>query len=562
MRIVKIILKILLSLVIVVILSWFVLNYLIWRKPEIQSLIPEEPLAYIAAKDLDETLSEAKNSEFIKRVVSSPYWKQLKSSSLGTLLKHQWHTWQRQMMVSIKPKGLLDLVDKDAVLAFYRREGHLDFLLITEVSSITRINTKTGQTENMLDEVYDFVKEKYKGIELIKLSAPQLSLSYGFIGKAGLLSTDISLLRKVVDVHRGDEKGLADMSEFSHMILDIPESDVSLYANVPKVQDVADLSFISYWIARTKAESTLNSLETFIKHIDSWIIAGSGQNGDLEINIRANHTSEMKSNEDTASIDLFDDELPVPDDCLIFAVHETLETHDLFEMIKGTTGTNLDVIRDKLAPVLHDGAAIAILKPNIKEFQLLPPAIILLQVREKSKAQAALAELSSSLRLGERELKFDNKEYEGNTINCARIPIGMGMSLDVGYAFIGNDMLVLATDTSALEATINVSLGKQPALMENSSYNDISSSLTNLEGHVFVDIIATADIIKQAGRLYVFRAKLAGEREAAEMATLLYQNIFTLEAWQHLGAAFGSENDRMELQLLLNGDSSNEKVEK
>lgn len=557
MKIVKIGLITLLALVVAVILAWCVITYLAWPKPELIGLVPGTPLAYIAASDLDGTLLDAQDSEFAERLARSPLWKNRKSYRLWRQIGRQIHAWEEQMNATINPEGIIQLVEKDAILAFYGNQEKLDFLLVSEVSTLTRMNIKSGGTEKTLAEVYKIAKEKYRGAELITLAVPELKLSYGFIGRAGLLSTDISLLRKCVDLHKGIGQGMVATSEFKELAADLPESDISFHVNAAKIRDTDDHTLVSPLAARAKAGPMLRYLAPVTASVNAWAGAAFRRNGDLIFDIRASYSPPAQSGDvpifhPIGVDDLTNHGLPVPADCLLFALYEMLDLSILLEAVDATIGTDLATARDKLLPAFHSGAAIVALKPNIKELQLLPPVMIFLQVKNIWLVHKTLKDINGSMRVRGRQLEFIETKYANTSIKHVRVPIGMGMSLDAGYAFIGNTLLALATDVSALEAAIDVSISKKPSLDEH--YASVLAPIAEgAEGRLFVDIASTAEIIKQAGRLYAWRAKIAGEQEAEQIATMLYQNVFTLEAWRYMGMTFNTEDGRTNVKMVLGG---------
>jgi hypothetical protein len=559
MRISKIILAVLLLLMVAAVVTWFALNYLIWPKPEILGLVPGTPMGYIAASGLSEALSAAQESEFVSQVAVSPFWKQLTSSDLWTQLKAQRRFWERRMRLSIKPEGIIKLVGKDAVLALYAEEGRLDILLISEVDILARINIKSGRTEKALSKVYKVTKEKYKGAELITMVAPTLKFSYSFIGRAGMLSTDASLLKKTIDLHKGIGQGVLTAPEFRKLAAGLSRSDISFHIDAAKIREIAGPPGITPLVAREKTDQYLRYLTPVARRVDVWAGAGFRQDGDLIFDVRAAYEPPASSRQDEVPNphpiglrDLASDKLPVPADCLLFAVYEMLEQDTLFETLGIVTGSNPTVVSDNLAPVLHNGAALAVLKPDLEELQLLPPVMIFFQVKDRRTAQEALETLKGSITFRGRQLRFTETEYARVPVSHTRIPIGMGMSLDAGYTFIGDDLLVTATDTSALEAAIDVSLGKRASLMEDEHYTNVLNPIVEAsEGRIFMDIESIAAITKQAGKLYAWRAGLAGDHKAEQIATLLYQNVFILEVWRYMGATFGSEGGRVGIRLIL-----------
>ena len=595
MRIIKITSITLLLLVIAVALAWSVLYYLVWPKPEILGLVPSTPLAYMAASKLGEILPAVEKSEFIDQAARSPLWKDFKASGLWQQAKLQKYAWERQMGASIDSEGIIQLIEKDALLAFYGGQRSWSFLLISQVGLVTRINITSRSTKRMLASRYIFTTEKYRGIELMTVAAPGGKFSYGFIGRAGILSTDKSLLKEAVDLHmsgrrlRGKTRnrkrsaqGLAATPGFRRLVGDLPVSDISFYVNVANIRETAGLSRTLSSRADAEISSQLHQLMSVAHRIDAWAGVGSSQYGNLRFDhsfLYEDNTASIRrplnsidsvdhgrvkeektsvDKEDTSRIqvgNLANDELAVPTNCLLFMTYEILRPGFLFEVLEAAVGTDLDVAIGKLLPVLHNGAAVAVLEPNIKELQLLPVVMIILKVKNMAIAEEVLENLSGSTRIGRRQLEFVEIRHENIPINYTRLPIGMGMSIDAGYTLVGDNLLVIATDTSALEAAIDVALGKRQSLMDNEQYiNVLAPILETSKGRMLLNVRSTAIMAKQAARLYAWRAKVAGEREAERIATILYQNAFILETWHYLGATFASEGDKATVKLIMSSE--------
>ncbi len=540
MRAVRIILTILLILAVAFVILLGVSHYLIWPKPDVLSLVPGEPLAYIAASNLDKTISAVEESEFAKQFAKSPLWSDIKSSRLGRqvhLQKLAWDIYWENYIGGepLKLDDILQLVKRDALLAFY---GGTDFLLISAVDLLTLLNITWGNTEEMLVSRYNFVMEEYKGVKLLSVKILGQEFSYGFIGRAGLLGSNKSLVKAAIDIHKDREQGLAAESGFRELTVDMPESDLSFYMNVAKSSE-----------AYSNIDPRLRYILPIAEHINACVGAVSGQDGNIRLDVRASHTSSLQH---VAGGNPSGDDVFVPASSMVFASSHIIEPGLPFEALRASLGVDLRSIESKLAPVLRDGVTIAFLEPKVKEFQLLPPAMFFLRVEDRSLAETTLEDIKNSLNIGGKQLEFAQETYENIPINVTKLPIGMGISLDAGYAFMGDDLLALATDVLALKAAIDVSLKKQPSLIEEKPYNDIlAPMLDGSDGQVFMNLVSVAAITKQAARLYAWRSKLMGDREAEQMATMLYQNAFLLESWKYMGAVLSSQNGKINVKLVL-----------
>ncbi len=550
MRILKFVFVIFLILLIAAAALWGVLHYLVWPKPEIPGLVPGAPLAYIAASNLDETLSAVENSELVNRVARSPLWKNLTSSSQWKQIEKQKRDWERKANLKIYPEAIMQLVNKDALLAFYGEQDHPGFLLISEVNVLTRINITSGATKRALAAEYDFTTEKYKDVELMTLGESGLKFSYCFIGRVGLLSMGKSLLRKAIDLHQGRGQGLVAVPGYKKSVAGLPKSGVSLHLNVAKIREMPDLFQALPLDINGRTEKWLSYLTSIAKPIDTCVGVGFSRNGSLRFDVRMFHSSlSPREGDDTST--RFGVIPVVPANCLFFSLYESLDADIPFEMLKAFVNLNPDAE----LPALRNGMAAAVLEPNVKELQMLPPVMVFLRVKDRANAEAALETLKGSVSIGRRRLEFTEIEYENIPICYARVPIGMGMSIDVGYTLIGDDLLVIATDTSALKAAVDVFLGKRQSLTKNENYaNVLAPIVRGSDGRIFMNIEPAAMITKQAARLYSWRAKIAEEHEVEQMSTMLYENAFILETWNYMGTAFKSDGDMTNVKLILSNN--------
>jgi hypothetical protein len=512
MKVIRIILTIFLILAVAFVILLGVSHYLIWPKPEVLSLVPGKPLAYIAASDLDKTISAVEKSEFVKQVAKSPLWSDIKSSRLGRqahLQKLAWDIYWENYIGGdpLKLDDILQLVKRDALLAFY---GGTDFLLISAVDLLTSV--------------------KILGQEF----------SYGFVGRVGLLGSSKSLLKAAIDIHKDSVQGLAAEPDFRELTVDMPRSNLSFYMNVAR-------SFEAY--PRAKADPRIGYLVPIAEHVNAYAGVVSGEGGNIRFDIRASHTPSLQH---VAGGNPSGDDVFVPASSMVFASSHIVDPGFSFEALRASLGVDLRVVESKLAPVLSDGMTVAVLEPKVKEFQLFPPAMLFLRVKDRTAAETTLEDIKNSLNIGGKQLEFTQETYENIPINLTKLPIGMGISLDAGYTLIGDDLLVLATDAQALKAVVDVSLKKQPSLIEEKQYTDVLAPiLDGSDGQVFMNLVSVAAITKQAARLYALRSKLVGDRESEQMATMLYQNAFLLESWKYMGVTLNSDDGRVNVKLVL-----------
>jgi hypothetical protein len=548
MKIVKIILLVLLGLIISVLLLWGILHFLIWQKPEILSLIPSAPVAYVSASNLEDTILAVEGREFSKRLFNSQLWKDLMLSESGQrflILKSSVEKqWKKQTGESLEYKQFLQLVKKDAVLALYSAQGRWDLLLVSEVDVPTRLNITSGSTKRSLSSRYEYSEENYKGVELVTVRIMGYSFSYGFIGRGGLLSTDTSLLKRVIDIHRKSSDSMADRREFKSLTADLPSSDISFYINLIKAYgDMGEGSDPSYLVSLARDFDELAGV-AFRSH------------GNIRFDISVSYAGDK-----TYMSRLFDDKSQaknrpfVSDNCLMFLKAGNLDLNLFFNGLEEIIDSDMADTWKLVLPTLHNGMTLAVFPPDLKILQLLPPLVTAFDVRDISSARNLLGNLRF-LETGNMPLLFDEIQYENTNITRVRIPIVMGMALDTGYMLMEDyNLLGMATDISALRYGIDVVLDKRKSITEDDGYIRLVKPIAEGSvGDFFIKVKPTMDIASQAARLYSLRAKIAGERRAERIANVIYQNASLLDGLSHFAGVFDSDGEKISFKFILDTD--------
>jgi len=539
---VNIILIIYISLVFSMLIGWFIVYYIIFPMPKIIDLVPDSTVAYIDITDLDSSLAAVQGSEFVDRVARSQWWVNFKSSRLWLELSQDIADLQQ---LGLDRETIMRLFGKHSIAAFYfssaSGQQNFNYLLISELDMFTRLVMASGQIERMISPEYDLVKEKYKGIRLITVKTPDRIYIYAFAGRAGFLSSNISLVKEAIDIYKQGSHGVSGIPEFSKLTSALPVSDTSFYINAVKFQESAEVL--------RRYDLNLNSL-SLISRISLWAGAVYHEDGKLRINnyflYRKVSEEYVKSNTD-AKINL-----PLPNNSLAFVIHKSLKPEYLFNWLERNVSSRFAIIRNGLLPIVHESIGEAVLAPNTSEYQIIPPLLFFMRVRNNIIAETALNDFKTSLKMQNQQIEFSETLYDGVRINYLSYLPGVSLPVGIGYAFIQSDLLVLATDMSALKSMVDVLNGKTRSIIEQTQYLNVMTPIGGTSDKVvYIKLKELYPIVEQVAKLYLYQSMITGNRKAEKLAVTLADNAFILESWNYLGTVWTSDEDKMNLKITL-----------
>ena len=99
------------------------------------TLLPKSPICYLTLKELKGLVETFNRSEFGKQTAKMPLLAEIQKQPWWKQLVYQKQLWEYEMGGKLDLKTITGYFGEEAILAFYRREGELSFLLITAVGA-------------------------------------------------------------------------------------------------------------------------------------------------------------------------------------------------------------------------------------------------------------------------------------------------------------------------------------------------------------------------------------------------------------------------------------------
>jgi len=522
-------------------MAWIVIYNLIFPVPNMLDLVPNNITGYFDVYDLHKVLSNVLRSEFMRRVVQSPWWANFKTTGLWNEIDTQFKEFQQ---FGVDQSLIFRLIGTHSVVGFYldANQTKIDYILISELDVPTRIALSFGQIKKFISPEFTVTKLKYNGKTITTIKSPQGSYIYTFVGRVGVLSDDEYLVQKTLDAYKNRKNRLSFMPEFKQIDLDLPSTNVSFYANTAKLRDSSKL------LERYGFQYKNIPIITNSDMILGIVSQGAGK-------IRLD-SAILHRQIDNSSKPLIKDGLPFPSNCLALTTHRSLNPKALFHWLTKNVSSAFSIIGDDVLPTVSGSIAEAVVSPKSNGNQF-PSILLYMQVKSRTLAEAKLYELKYLLRLRDEQIKFTETTYKNAKITYSSYIPGVNFPIGFGYVFIKDDILLMATDEFSIREVLDVLNGDERSFINQSQYADVMSSINGRADEMaFINLREMSPIVEQVSRLYLYQGMFTGNRSGENVATMLADNAFILGSWDYLGAVWNSKDNITNLKLILTREKS------
>ncbi|MEK7398778.1 MAG: DUF3352 domain-containing protein, partial [Candidatus Poribacteria bacterium] len=246
------------------------------------------------------------------------------------------------------------------------------------------------------------------------------------------------------------------------------------------------------------------------------------------------------------------DNLLFPSNCLALITHRSFNPQIIFRWLEKNVSSTFAVISNGILPAIRESIAEAIIAPKNAESQVLPSFLLFMRVTNRTIAETALYNLKNTLKLQDGHFDFIETDYRNNKIYYSSYIPGVSFPIGIGYVFVKDDILLMATDEPSIKEFLDVLNGKAPSLTEQNQYKiAVPSNIGASDDIIFINLWEMAPIIEQLSRLYLFQGMITGKRSGDRVAVILADNAFIMRSWNYLGGAWDSEADKINIRLIL-----------
>ena len=521
---------------VIILLSFIYHRTALWEPEQhLITLLPKSPICYLTLKELKGLVETFNRSEFGKQTAKMPLLAEIQKQPWWKQLVYQKQLWEYEMGGKLDLKTITGYFGEEAILAFYRREGELSFMLITAVGAQEKLSIEAITATDAINPKYERIQADYSGFTINTIIGYPRNFSYTFIGKIGVLSLDPLLLAETLDLYTG----LSDTKTTS--------KKQGFLAEHPMAVDIQD----DY---RQDKSTGYMDLQQFVPLLDSMssdvlvkqTLGLFGDSGSWAFSNRYEEGVIVSRHRFRRSADTSRSHIPTADDSKPFLAFPErtafVASLPILKQMRELFG-NID-----LSQVLGADLTVLLVAPDPGEVSVVPSLVLLAHAKAPDVLNSVLGIVKEGKPLiAGKPLEFlESQDYKGITLQPVQLRLNFLLAVTGGYAIV-DDYFVFGTTLAGLKSVIDTTTGNAPVL------SDITFSADANGVQVFVQPNLFVPELKRFLPIITVLVSLSGQKLDPTVTQGITENLFPLESLGPISAEvdFGEHGMDTEVRIVL-----------
>ena len=521
---------------VIILLSFIYHRTALWEPEQhLITLLPKSPICYLTLKELKGLVETFNRSEFGKQTAKMPLLAEIQKQPWWKQFVYQKQLWEYEMGGKLDLKTITGYFGEEAILAFYRREGELSFLLITAVGAQEKLSIEAITATDAINPKYERIQADYSGFTINTIIGYPRNFSYTFIGKISILSLDPLLLVETLDLYTGlsDTKTTSEKQGF--------------LAEHPMAVDIQD----DY---RQDKSTGYMDLQQFVPLLDSMssdvlvkqTLGLFGDSGSWAFSNRYEEGVIVSRHRFRRSVDTSRSHVPTADDSKPFlAFPERTAFVASLPILKQMRELFGDI---DLSQVLGADLTVLLVAPDPGEVSVVSSLVLLAHAKAPDVLNSVLGIVKEGKPLiAGKPLEFlESQDYKGITLQPVQLRLNFLLAVTGGYAIV-NDYFVFGTTLAGLKSVIDTTTGNAPVL------SDITFSADANGVQVFVQPNLFVPELKRFLPIITVLVSLSGQKLDPTVTQRITENLFPLESLGPISAevGFGEHGMDTEIRIVL-----------
>lgn len=496
------------------------------------TLLPKSPICYLTLKELKGLVETFNRSEFGKQTAKMPLLAEIAEQRWWRELVYQKQVWEYEIGGKLDLKTVTGYFGEEAILAFYRREGELAFLLITAVGAQEKLSIEAITATDAINPRYKRIQNDYGEFTINTITGYPRDFSYTFIGKIGVLTLDPTLLIETLDIYTDlsgartapKQQGfLAEHPMKGHIQENYLQDKSTGYVDVKQIAPVLD---------NATSNALIKQILGMFGETETWTFSNRYEDGTI---ISRHHLRKRKGTHQS--------ELPAPDDAKPFLAFPNrtafFTTFPVPHQQMRERFGNID-----LSEVLGSDLSVMLIAPEVDEVTVVPSVVLVAHTKAPEALKGVLDIVKQGkISIAGKQLKFlEPQDYNGVTVHPLQLRLNFLLAVAGGYAIV-DDYFVFSTTTAGLKAVIDTTIGKTPTL------SDIVFSMDTKGAQVFIQPELFVPELKRFLPLATVIASLTGLELDARLIQRITENLSPLESLGPMTAEIDLGEQRIDAEV-------------
>ena len=499
------------------------------------TLLPKSPICYLTLKELKGLVETFNRSELGKQTAKMPILAEIQKQRWWKQLVYQKQLWEYEMGGILDLKTVTGYFGEEAILAFYRREGEISFLLISAVGAQEKLSIEAMTATDAINPKYERIQTDYNGFTINTIIGYPRNFSYTFIGKIGILSLDPLLLAETLDLYTGLSGTKTDLKRQGFLAEHPMAAEIQDDYQQDKSTGYIDLQQLTPLLHNMSSDVLIKQILRLFGDSGTWTFSNRYEGGVIVSRHRfRSGTSTERSNLPT--VDNPKPFLAFPERTAFVA---SLPVPNLIRELFG----DID-----LSQVLGSDLTVLLVAPDPGEVSVVPSLVLMAHAKVPDALNAVLEIVKEGKpTIAGKPLEFlEPKDYKGITLQPVQLRLNFLLAITGGYAIV-NDYLVLGTTLAGLKSVIDTTTGSTPVL------EDITFSADTYGVQAFIQPELFVPELKRFLPILTVLVSLSGQKMDPTVKRRITDNLFPLESLGPISAEmnFGERGMDTEVRIVL-----------
>ena len=438
------------------------------------TLLPKSPICYLTLKELKGLVETFNRNELGKQTAKMPILAEIQKQRWWKQLVYQKQLWEYEMGGKLDLKTVTGYFGEEAILAFYRREGEISFLLISAVGAQEKLSIEAITATDAINPKYERIQTDYNGFTINTIIGYPRNFSYTFIGKIGILSLDPLLLAETLDLYTGLSDTKTDPEKQGFLAEHPMAVDIQDDYRQDKSTGYIDLQQLTPLLESMSSDGLFKQVLALFGDSGSWTFSNRYEEGVIVSRHRfrndiGNNRSHLPTSENAKHV------LTFPERTAFVA---TLRASNLMRQFFGDVD---------LSEVLGSDLTVLLVAPDPGEVSVVPSLVLLAHAKVPDALNAVLGIVKEGKpSIAGKPLEFlKPQDYKGSTLQPVQLRLNFLLAVTGGYAIV-NDYFILSTTLAGLKSVIETTTGNVPALEDIVFSADVNGVQAFIQPELFV----------------------------------------------------------------------------
>ncbi len=522
------------------------------------TLLPDAPIGYVSIKGLGGLVQTFARSDFGKQTLQMPLLTEFQREPWWQEFVYQKQLWEYQMGGKLDLKKIEGYFGEEAILAFYKRDNQLSFLMVSAVGAKEKLEIATLTATDAVNPNYKRIKENYRGITISTITGYPRDFSYAFIGKVGVLTLDKSLLQDTIDINAKQKQGFIDLQPMGEALRQRYNTDRNtIYIDFSKLSQVVASG---EWLKPPRLHRDSKQL---FDGVSAWTFSNRYEGGVIHsqhrfllkqprISTRGEPVDAIASEGPGTSPPMGAPLLSIlPTTTALLGISNDVSPTALWKRVDASLPIQLPGSQINLSSYLKSEMALALIASASDAPMVMPSLLLIFPITDGAGLEAELMKLKQEqILINGTPLQFlEPQDYNGTALQLAQLRLGFLLSLKGGYAIVDNYWMV-GTTVAGLKSAIDTFGGRETALAGTTlpaQFNQSGGSHLLLQPNRFVPEL------KRFLPILGLLASASGQKFDPKLTTRVMNNLFPLGSLGPITADIDWEGEfvNAEIQIVL-----------